>query len=103
MAKHKSASENPRGADSKYSPSTTPFPITTWELVSSGDGVGATKTSMPTCPGVWSFLNFCNIFGLFPNLHFVIHHLTSSRPYLLFLTETQVSECSESKPFSVSS
>src|ERR1700755_888472 len=105
MAKLKSASENPRGADSKYSPSSTPSPITTWELVASGDGVGATMTSMPACPGARSsfFINFCNIRGLFSNLHFVKHHLSSSRPHLLFLAETQVSECSDSKPYSVSS
>ena len=105
MAKLKSASENPRGADSKYSPSSTPSPITTWELVASGDGVGATMTSMPACPGARSsfFINFCNIRGLFSNLHFVEHHLSSSRPHLLFLTETQVSECSDSKPYTVSS
>src|ERR1700755_729713 len=100
MAKLKSASENPRGADSKYSPSSTPSPITTWELVASGDGVGATMTSMPACPGARSsfFINFCNIRGLFSNLHFVEHHLSFSRPHLLFLTETQVSECSDANP-----
>src|SRR6201990_748127 len=105
MAKRKSASENPRGADSKHSPSSTPSPITTWELVASGDGVGATKTSMPACPDARSsfFINFCNIRGLFTNFHFVEHHIPSSRPPLLFLTETQVSECSDSKPYSVSS
>ncbi|KAL7634069.1 UNVERIFIED_CONTAM: hypothetical protein RMT77_015397 [Armadillidium vulgare] len=105
MAKHKSASENPRGADSKHSPSSTPSPITTWELVASGDGVGATKTSMSACPDARSsfFINFCNICDLFTNFHFVGHHLSSSRPHLLFLTETQVSGCSDSKPYSVSS
>src|ERR1044072_4786139 len=105
MAKLKSASENPRGADSKYSPSSTPSPITTWELVASGDGVGATMTSMPACPGARSsfFISFCNIRGLFSNFHFVEHHLSFSRLYLLFLTETQVSECSDNKPYSVSS
>src|ERR1700755_643843 len=105
MAKRKSASENSRGADSKHSPSSTPSPITTWELVASGDGVGATKTSMPACPDARSsfFINFCNIRGLFTNFPFVEHHLSSSRPHLLFLTETQVFECSDSKPYSVSS
>ncbi|KAL7629919.1 UNVERIFIED_CONTAM: hypothetical protein RMT77_019962 [Armadillidium vulgare] len=105
MAKRKSASENPRRADSKHRPSSTPSPITTWELVASGDGVGATKTSMLACPDARSsfFINFCNIRGLFTNFHFVEHHLSSSRPHLLFLTETQVSECSDSKPYSVSS
>ena len=73
--------------------------------MASGDGVGATKTSMPACPDARSsfFINFCNIRGLFTNFHFVEHHLSSSRPHLLFLTETQVSECSDSKPYSVSS
>ena len=105
MAKHKSVSENPRGVDSKYSPSSTPYPITTWELVASGDGIGATKTLLPTCPGARSsfFINFCNIRGLLSNLHFVEHHRLSSRPYLLFLTETQVSECSDSIPYYLSS
>ena len=70
-----------------------------------GDGVGATKASVPTCPGARSlfFINFCNIRGLFTNFHFVEHHLSSSRPHLLFLTKTQVSECSDSKLYSVSS
>src|ERR1044072_630257 len=78
MAKHKSASENPRGADSKHSPSSTPSPIITWELVASGDGVGATKTSTLTCPGARSpfFINFCNIRGLFTNFPFVEHQLS---------------------------
>ena len=105
MAKLKSASENPRGADSKYSPSSTPSPITTWELVASGDGVGATMTSMPACPGALSsfFINFCNICSLHSNFYFVKHHFSSSRPHLLFLTETQMFERSDSKPYSVSS
>src|ERR1700755_518715 len=105
MAKLKSASENTRGADSKYSLSSTPSHITTWELVASGDGVGATKTSTPTCPGARSsfFINFCNIRGLFTNFHFFEHNLSSSRPHHLFLTETQVFGCSDSKPYSVSS
>src|SRR6201990_1347100 len=105
MANRKSASENPRGADSKHSPSSTPSSLTTWKLVASGDGVGATKTSLPICPGERScfFINFCNIRGLLSNLPFVEHHLSSSRPHLLFLTETQVLECADSKPYSVTS
>src|ERR1700755_681040 len=100
MAKHRTASEMLRGVASKECPSSTPSPITPWELVASGDGVGATKTSTPTCPGARSFffINFCNIRGLFTNLHFVKHNLSSSRHHLLFLTETQVFECSDSKP-----
>src|SRR6201990_1011455 len=105
MAKHRTASEMLQRAASKECPSSTPSPITTWELVASGDGVGATKTSMTTCPGARSsfFINFCNIRGLFTNFHFVEHHLSSSRPHPLFLTENEVSECSDNKPNSVSS
>src|SRR6201990_1426509 len=100
MAKLKSASENPRGADSKYSPSSNPSPITTWELVASGDGVGATKTSMPACPGARSsfFINFYNIRGLFTNFPFVEHNLSSSRPHLLFLTKTQCLSALTARP-----
>src|ERR1700755_3608180 len=105
MAKHKSALDNTRAANSKYNSSFTPSPITTWELVASGDGVGATKTLLPICPGARFsfFINFCNIRSLLSNLHFVVHNLSSSRPHLLFLTETQVFECSDNKPYSVSS
>src|SRR6201990_1566299 len=105
MASIKVASEKPRGAASKYSSPSTPSPITTWELVASGDGVGATKTQVPACPDAWSifFINFCNIRGLHSNFHFVEHHLSSSRSPLLFLTETQMFERSDSKPYSVPS
>src|ERR1044072_6527473 len=105
MASTSVASEKPRGAASKYSPSSTPSPITTWELVASDNGVGATRTQLPACPDARSifFINFCNIRGLHSNFHFVEHHLSSSRPHILFLTETQVFECSDSKPYSVSS
>src|ERR1700755_1425694 len=90
MTSIKVASEKPRGAASKYSPSSTPSPITTWELVASVDGVGATRTQLPACPDARSifFINFCNIRCLHSNFHFVEHHLSSSRPHLLFLTET---------------
>ena len=94
MASTKVASEKPRGVASKYSPSSIPFPITTWELVASGDGVGATKTQLLACPDARSILliNFCNIRGLHSNFHFVEHHL-------LFLTETQIFVRSDSKPY----
>src|ERR1044072_8788932 len=105
MASTSVASEKPRGAAPKNSPSSTPSPITTWKLVSSGDGSGATKTHLPACPDPRSifFINFCNIRGLHSNFHFVEHHLSSSRPHLLFLTETQMFERSDSKPYFVSS
>src|SRR6201990_1813685 len=104
MTSIKVASEKPRGAAYKYSPSSTPSPNTTWELVASGDGVGATKTQLLACPDARSifFINFCNIRGLHSNFHFVEHHLSSFRPHLLFLTETQMFERSDSKPYSVS-
>src|SRR6201990_2578954 len=105
MVKHRTALEMLQGVAFKECPSSTPSPITTWELVAYGDGVGATKISTPTCLGARSsfFINFCNIRGLFTNFHFVEHHLSSSRPHLLFFTETQVSECFDSKPYSFSS
>src|ERR1700755_3318673 len=73
--------------------------------MASGDWVGATKTQLPACPDARSifFINFCNIRGLHSNFHFDEHHLSSSRHHLLFLTETQIFERSDSKPYSVSS
>ena len=91
MAKPTAASEMLRGAASKECPSTTPHPIITWELAASDDGDGAAMTRRPACPGARSsfFINFCNIRGLFTNFPFVEHHLSSSKPHLLFLTETR--------------
>ncbi|MPC95345.1 hypothetical protein E2C01_090552 [Portunus trituberculatus] len=43
-------------------------------------------------------INFCNIRGLRFNFQFVEHHLSSNKPYLLFLTETQLSEDTGSRP-----
>src|ERR1700755_3229850 len=45
----------------------------------------------PAFPGARSsfFINFCNSRGLFSNFPFVEHHLSSSKPHLSFLTETQ--------------
>ena len=105
MAKPTAASEMLRGAASKECPSSTPHPIITWELAASDDGDGAAMTRRPACPGARSsfFINFCNIRGLFTNFPFVEHHLSSSKPHLLFLTETQLLECADSKPYSVTS
>ncbi len=47
------------------------------------------------------FTNFCNILGLRSNFHFIEHHLSSSKPHLLFLTETKVSGAAESNLYSV--
>ncbi|MPC47585.1 hypothetical protein E2C01_041335 [Portunus trituberculatus] len=49
------------------------------------------------------FINFCNIRGLRSNLKSVEHHLSSTKPHLLFLTEAQVSEATKTSPFSVPS
>ena len=48
-------------------------------------------------------INFCNIRGLRSNFQSVEHHLSSAKPHLLFLTETQVSVATDSTPFSVPS
>merc|ERR1712035_280336 len=48
-------------------------------------------------------INFCNIRGLRSNFQSVEHHLSSAKPHLLFLTETQVSVATDSRPFSVPS
>ncbi|MPC41041.1 hypothetical protein E2C01_034621 [Portunus trituberculatus] len=45
------------------------------------------------------FINFCNIRGLRSNFPSVENHLSSSKPHLLFLTETQLSEAIPSSPF----
>ncbi|MPC37606.1 hypothetical protein E2C01_031093 [Portunus trituberculatus] len=49
------------------------------------------------------FINFCNIRGLKSNFQSVEHHLSSTKSHLLFLTETQLSEATDSSPFSVPS
>ncbi|MPC56761.1 hypothetical protein E2C01_050727 [Portunus trituberculatus] len=49
------------------------------------------------------YINLCNICGLGSNFQSVEHHLSSPKPHLLFLTETQLSESTESRPFSVPS
>ncbi len=57
------------------------------------------------CLGNFSNLlsvNFCNIRGLRFNFHSVEHHISSSKPHL-FLTETQVSEATDSSLYSVPS
>ncbi|MPC16739.1 hypothetical protein E2C01_009572 [Portunus trituberculatus] len=43
----------------------------------------------------FSFINFCNICGLKSNFQFVEHHLSSAKPHLLFLTETQLPEATD--------
>ena len=82
------ASEPPAGGLNKYRP------------------LGHSVDDPAKCPRPRpSFLtvNFCNIRGLSSNFPSVEHHLSSAKPDLLFLTETQVSETTSSNPFSVSS
>ena len=49
------------------------------------------------------YINFCNIRGLSSNFQSVEYHLSSTKPHLLFLTETQLSEATDSSPYSVPS
>ncbi|MPC48072.1 hypothetical protein E2C01_041837 [Portunus trituberculatus] len=49
------------------------------------------------------YINFCIIRGLRSNFRSVEHHLSSTKPHLLFLTETQLSEATDSGLFSVPS
>ena len=103
MVKLKAASEMLRGVASKECPSSTPHRIITWEMAASDDRDGAARTPLSACPGSRCsfFFNFCNIRNLFSNSPFVEHHLSSSKPDLFFLTETQMYECADSKTFSV--
>ncbi|MPC31001.1 hypothetical protein E2C01_024273 [Portunus trituberculatus] len=41
------------------------------------------------------FINFCNIRGLSSDFQSVEHHLSSTKPHLPFLTETQLSEATD--------
>ena len=55
----------------------------------------------PKCldtPLTFFSINFCNIRGLRSNFQSVEHHLSSTKPHLLFLTETQVSEATNNSP-----
>ncbi|MPC99867.1 hypothetical protein E2C01_095311 [Portunus trituberculatus] len=49
------------------------------------------------------YINFCNIRGLRSHFQSVEHHLYSTRPHLLFFTHSQLSEATDSSPFSVPS
>ncbi|KAL7644767.1 UNVERIFIED_CONTAM: hypothetical protein RMT77_004580 [Armadillidium vulgare] len=106
MPKIRAASEMLRGAVSKECPSTTTHHlIITWEFAASDDGDSAAMIQRPACSSARSsfFINICNIRGVFSYFPFVEHHLSSFKPHLLFLTETQVLECADSKPYSVTS
>ncbi|MPC66030.1 hypothetical protein E2C01_060173 [Portunus trituberculatus] len=49
------------------------------------------------------FINFCKIRGLASNFQSLEHHLSSTKPHLLFLNETQLSEATDSSPIFVPS
>ncbi|MPC40599.1 hypothetical protein E2C01_034161 [Portunus trituberculatus] len=49
------------------------------------------------------YINFRNIRCLRSNFQYMEHHLSSTKPHHLFLTETQLSGATDSSPFSVSS
>ncbi|MPC44401.1 hypothetical protein E2C01_038075 [Portunus trituberculatus] len=49
------------------------------------------------------FINCCNILGLRSNFQSVENHLSSTISHLLFLTKTQLTEATDSSPFSVPS
>ena len=62
---------------------------------SSADDLGC-----PDTPSKTFTLDFCNIRGLKSNFQSVEHYLASTKPHLLFLTETQLSVTTDSNPFS---
>ena len=90
MASFNSASESPSGEGTRNVPSPDPTP---------GDG----PTRCPDNSSNSFSIHFCNIRGLRSNFHSVEHHLSSSKPHLLFLTETQVSVATDSTLYSVPS
>ncbi|MPC56681.1 hypothetical protein E2C01_050646 [Portunus trituberculatus] len=50
---------------------------------------------------IFFYTNFCNIRDLRSNFQSVEHHLSSTKPHIIFLIETQLSEAPESSPFTV--
>ena len=72
------------------------------ERVDSGSSVNGSTHDQSNSDSRKFSINFCNIRGLSSNFQSVEHHLISSAPNLLFLTETQVSRDISPDPFSVS-
>ena len=89
MVIKKSISESPAGGGTTSTPASDG---------PTGDDSGSLDTSQNLF-----YVNFCNIRGLRSNFQSVEHHLSSAKPHLLFLTETQVSEATDSSPYSVPS
>jgi hypothetical protein len=102
MAFKNVASEMPGVAASKDCPRPAPPPSITWDLATPDAGVGV-ASDPPTCPDTRpSFLiDFCNIRGLSSNFISVEHHLSTTKPHILVLTETQIHDQSDSDPYSV--
>ena len=57
----------------------------------------------PTARPLSFAIDFCNIRGLSSNFNSVEHHLWSSKPHLLFLSETQICDFSDTARFNVPS
>ena len=89
MAIDKTASESPSGEGTINVPSS--------------DGSSGMDSRCLDTSSNFLYINFCNIRGIRSNFQSVEHHLSSSKPHLLFLTETQVSVATDSSPFSVPS
>ncbi len=84
------ASESPTGEGTRNAPRLDP--------TSDGDSQRCHDNSTN-----FFFINFCNIHGLRSNFHSFQHHLSSSKPHLLFLTETQVLGATDRNLYSVPS
>ncbi|MPC13361.1 hypothetical protein E2C01_006093 [Portunus trituberculatus] len=89
MATPNPASKSPSGEGSRNVPRSD-YPL--------GDDPKCFDTSLNIF-----FINFCNNRDLRSNFQSVEHHLSFTKPHFLFLTETQLSEATDSSPFSVPS
>ena len=89
MATKNPASESPSGKETTNVPRSD---------CPSADDIGCLDNSFNTFT-----LDFCNIRGLRSNFQSVEQHLCSTKPHLLFLTETQLFVTTESSPYSVPS
>ena len=72
------------------------------ERVDSSDGnIGSTHELSSVRPVTFSFA-YTNIRGLYSNFSSVEHHLSSTLPNILFLSETQLSKNASTDPFLIS-
>ncbi|MPC87955.1 hypothetical protein E2C01_082839 [Portunus trituberculatus] len=86
MATLNPALESPSGEGTRNVPSWD------WPLISD-----------PKCLDTINFfyINICNICSRRSNSQSVERHLSSTKPHLIFLTKTQLSEATDTSPFSV--